>query len=46
MYFQLLHVQFALNADPDKGYSTSIKKMIIKNSLDIIGDDDINNDDI
>ena len=46
MYFYLLHIQFALNANPDKGYSTSIKEMIKKNSLDVIGDDDIDNDEI
>ena len=35
-----------LNIDPDKGDSTFLKKMIIKNSLDVIGDDNIDDEDI
>ena len=34
------------NTDPDRGYSTLMKKMILKNSLDVIGDDNTNDDDI
>ena len=34
------------NTDQDRGYSTLMKKMILKNSLDVIGDDNTNDDDI
>ena len=35
-----------LNIDPDKGDSTLLKKMIIKNPLDVIGDENIDGEDI
>ena len=35
-----------LNIDPDKGDSTLLKKISIKNSLDVIGDDNIDDEDI
>ena len=35
-----------LNTDPDKGDSTLLKKISIKNSLDVIGDDNIDDEDL
>ena len=44
--FLIITHSVCLNTDPDKGNSMLLKKMIIKNSLDVIGDENIDDEDI